>query len=160
MTRSNKIIDTLRATFISFELAALLAVCLVFPFISAIVDRAASATLRADLGAVLTLLGIPLALAIASYSLVKEILYPTAEYRKVLVAWPGYWRLRMRCIVGLIWAAGGVVGAWTGILMLHLDQKRSGVFVIAATFAASLVSLISLIAARFAGPDILDNPGA
>lgn len=151
--------DTVRAIVLSFEFVAVAVVILALRAMPVLVDKAVAVLLRADLGTVLTLLGLPVAIAGFAYTVVKEVLHLGEPQRHTLIAWPGYWRLKMRCTLGLVWTGIGVVGVWVGMIALHLGYGALGVVAIAATFAASVASLVSLVSARFTAPDILDKNG-
>jgi len=134
-------------------------VVLLLRALPSVADRAVAILLRAELGTALTLLSLPVAIAGFGYTVVKEILHLGDPKRQKLVSWPGYWRLKMRCSIGMAWTGIGVAGSWGGILALHLLHGRVGLTIIACAATVSVVSLVSLIRARFDASDILDKNG-
>jgi hypothetical protein len=102
------------------------------------------------------LLLLPIGLVAATYKWSDEIRNPAKdESKKVLIDWPGYWRLKARTNAALVYTVLGTVGWIAGICATFLGHTATGPAVAMGSVLVALVSTATVAMARLTIKDIL-----
>lgn len=147
----NRLVEVLRAVVVSPEalwIVAVLWLALVKP---AWLVSFGSAFLTLEPVAV-PLLGAPFLLLIVIYKLASAVLRPTCE-QLALRRWPGYWRLKIRVMVGFAYSVSGAVSVVLGWGLYRVGQKLVGT---ALTFCGIGVAALVLLTVAYAKHTIDD----
>lgn len=142
----NRILEFFRAVIISPEM---LAVCLPFVVSSYWPEPAnfAAQQLASDTKWAFSIAAIPLGLLATTYAFGSDILSPTGG-KKVLLAWPDYWKLKMRIVVAFGYCLLGCGLIVCGVYFVtHQNPVWGGNLAIAGVLCAS-AALASVALAR------------
>jgi hypothetical protein len=102
------------------------------------------------------LLLLPFGLVAATYKWSDEIRNPPKEEaKKLLIEWPGYWRLKARTNAALVYAVLGTGGWIAGIYATFQGHLATGPSVAIGSVVVALVSTASVAMARLTIKDIL-----
>jgi hypothetical protein len=153
----SKLSDALRATFVAPEiLSCLLTVVVATRFSHALLWLAQELSPR-DFGGKATFLGVPITLLVCTYVMSSGLLQPVGR-RKDLVAWPGYWRLKLRVWVALAYSTLALLTFFVGWYIYQATPNRQlGAGLTLGGLLVSATSLVTVALARIQLPDVMDG---
>ncbi|MDN5941074.1 MAG: hypothetical protein L0H94_04235 [Nitrospira sp.] len=149
----SRILEFLRAVIISPEM---LAGCLPFVVSSYWPEPAnfAAQQLASDTKWAFSIAAIPLGLLAATYASGSDILSPTGG-KKALLAWPDYWKLKMRIVVAFGYCLLGCALTICGVYFVaHQSPVWGGTLAIAGVLCAA-AALASVALARLTIREII-----
>ena len=120
----DKVMDVLKMIILSPEMGVALSIAIINKLTES-VGRIAFSLLSSDQRwAISIVILIPITLLIACYKLGAEVLSPKGK-RKILLEWPGYWRLKYRVIFSLIICIVSLIASILGFFLI-MDKRSNG----------------------------------
>lgn len=149
-----KILDIIRMIIISPELLIGAGVTIVFILYAKAAEFAFD-MLRSDQQLhIAVVLGIPIALLIASYKIGSDLLSPTGK-RQVILGWPEYWRLKYRVVYSLVLCVLTFIISLLGFYLVHRHNSVNGAIAMIVAWSVATIALFSLALAKWKAREIL-----
>ena len=149
-----KLIDILRMIIISPEMA----VSLIFILIDRLPLKAGEIILsilgsdqKWAAGAIIL---IPVTLLVSCYKLGTKILSPKGK-RKILLEWPGYWRLKYRVVFSQIVCIASLIASILGFFLVIEERSSRATMLIIGAWAVAATSVASIANAIWTAREIL-----
>ena len=119
-------------------------------------SRLAVLVTEGKLVSIATLIGVPVALIVATYRLGDSALNPQSESAKrLLVNWPNYWMLKARVLTSFAFGLISCVGVWIGWYLIVSARLGIGSLICVASYAVAVTTVASMALARLEVRDIL-----
>lgn len=149
----NRLIDIIRSVLISPEMPCLLlpiGIWTYWPGPFEFVTTQISADFKWGIGAAL----VPAGFFASSYNLGTDLLSPHGA-RKVLLEWPGYWMIKNRAVIAVIFCGVAVLVVFFALYLIAGSKSSLGAALLFSGWLSAFAALCSVGLARWKAREIL-----